>query len=110
MKNLFAFLMIACMLTLGISNVVFAQNEPSVPDTVQADTTNSVDDTTATAVEVADDVAATLDPAETEEPGFHQVLKDQFIAGGWQFMSLVLACLTPEKPAALSIILMITPP
>lgn len=28
-----------------------------------------------------------------EEPGFHQIVKEQFIAGGWQFMGIVLLCL-----------------
>lgn len=28
-----------------------------------------------------------------EEPGFHQIVKEQFIAGGWEFMGIVLLCL-----------------
>ncbi|MDA0195105.1 MAG: MotA/TolQ/ExbB proton channel family protein [Bacteroidetes bacterium] len=31
--------------------------------------------------------------APIPERSFHQVVKDQFIAGGWQFMSIVLLCL-----------------
>lgn len=95
MKNLFAFLMIAGMLTFGISNVVYAQDEASAVETEQTDDTTAAadEDTTAVAVEVAEDVASTLEPEETEERGFHQVLKEQFIAGGWQFMGIVLITL-----------------
>jgi len=93
MKNLFAFLMIAGMLTFGISNVVFAQADSTAVDTEQTgDSTAAVVDDS-TAVDVAEDVAATLEPEDTEEQGFHQVLKEQFIAGGWQFMGIVLICL-----------------
>lgn len=83
------------MLTFGISNVVIAQDDPGAAETEMTDDTAAAEaeDTTATAVEVAEDIAATLEPEETEEPGFHQVLKEQFIAGGWQFMGIVLICL-----------------
>ena len=93
MKNLFAFLMIACMLTFGISNVLIAQDDPGVAQTEMTDDTAAVEDFEEISVEVAEEVAATLEPMETEEQGFHQVLKEQFIAGGWQFMGIVLICL-----------------
>lgn len=93
MKNLFAFLMIAFMLTFGISNVVLAQGDSSTATELPNDTTTVVDDSASVAVEVAEDVASTLEPEETGDPGFRQVIKEQFIAGGWQFMGIVLICL-----------------
>ncbi|MEQ9424016.1 MAG: MotA/TolQ/ExbB proton channel family protein [Cyclobacteriaceae bacterium] len=61
-------------------------------DTTQSDTTNAV---------VEEPVQVTPDPEPEPEPlpapaperSFHQVVKEQFIAGGWQFMSIVLLCL-----------------
>lgn len=85
--------MIACMLTFGISNVLIAQDDPGVAQTEMTDDTAAVEDFEEISVEVAEEVAATLEPMETEEQGFHQVLKEQFIAGGWQFMGIVLICL-----------------
>ncbi len=85
--------MIAFMLSFGITNAVYAQADVTAVDTAQTnDSTPAPDETTETAVEVAKDVA-TLETDETEEQGFHQVLKEQFIAGGWQFMGIVLICL-----------------
>lgn len=85
--------MIACMLTFGISNVVLAQDDSSTATELPNDTTKVVDDSASVAVEVAEDVAGTLEPEEAGDPGFRQVIKEQFIAGGWQFMGIVLICL-----------------
>ncbi len=42
-----------------------------------------------TETEMLEEAAA----ATEEERTFHQVIKEQFIAGGWKFMSIVLVCL-----------------
>lgn len=85
MKKLFALLTIAGMLTFGFSTVVFAQ------DTEATDTEMTTD---TTAAEVATtNVVSTLEDEPVVEKGFQQVLKEQFIAGDWRFMGIVLLCL-----------------
>ena len=89
MKKLFALLALAGFLVLGYQSQ--AQEE-------SADTTSTEVDTTA--------AESTPDPIETtpavEEPvaeeaeapqSFHQIIKDKFIEGDWQFMTPVLICL-----------------
>lgn len=86
MKKLIAFLTLATFLAFGISGAVLAQE---TPDGTTQDTT--VVDTVVVAETPA--VATTL-PEEAEEPqGFHQVLKEYFIAGNAGFMGIVLLAL-----------------
>jgi biopolymer transport protein ExbB len=59
-------------------------------------TTMMADDSTMTEEVVAEEVVEeTPDVYEevADDPGFHQVVKEQFIAGGWKFMGIVLLCL-----------------
>jgi biopolymer transport protein ExbB len=57
----------------------------------QEDTTQTSPEPAATAEPVE---AATADtPTEDEDQSFHEVLKDQFIAGGADFMTPILICL-----------------
>ncbi len=90
MKKLIALLTIAGMLVFGFSSVVIAQD-------TETDATQTEDtiDTTATETEdVAQGFAAgTLEQPAEEEKGFQQILKDQFIAGDWRFMGIVLLTL-----------------
>lgn len=72
MKKLFAFLTLAGILTFGFTNVVLAQ------DQAQAQT----EQTTVG--------AATLEEGAVVDKGFHQVLKEEFIAGGAGFMGVIL--------------------
>lgn len=83
MKKLIALLTIAVMLIFGFTNIVEAQDEGTASDLTQNVT------------------ASTLDEPTTEEKGFQQVLKEQFIAGDWRFMGIVL--LTLVAGLALSI-------
>ncbi len=89
MKKLLTLLMLTGVLAFNI----YAQD---------ADTTAVASDST----EVAADSVAAEEPVEAApapaqiqeveavaEPGFHQVVKDQFIDGGPQFMGIVLICL-----------------
>ncbi len=94
MKKLFTLLMLTGVLMF--SQNTYAQEEQ------EGDTTEVATDTASTEEVVFDDNADATDEADTqtfveEEPvsdaGFHQVIKKQFIDGGWQFMSIVLACL-----------------
>ena len=86
MKKLIALLTIAGFLTFGISNSVLAQQDENVPQTEQVATEEVA------AEEVAAEEAAPVEEVE-EEPTFHEVLKKQYIDGGWGFMTLVLVCL-----------------
>jgi len=89
MKKVIAFLTLAVMLTLGLSNVAVAQDQ-SQP--VQAEAT--VDSATQPA-----DTAAAAPVTETETPpaegstSFHQLLKQKFIEGGAGWMTPILLCL-----------------
>lgn len=88
MKKVIAFLSLALMLTIGLSNVVFAQdNQPTA--TEKTDTSAAVQaDTAATAP-----VAETPEVATPETKSFHQVLKSKFIEGGAGWMAPILICL-----------------
>ena len=92
MKKLIALLTIAGFMTFGISNSVLAQQEENVPQTEQvaAEATEQVAEEAAPVEEVVE--TATI-AEEEAEPTFHEVLKKQYIDGGWGFMTLVLICL-----------------
>lgn len=86
MKKLIAFLTVAGMLTLGVTSVVMAQDQPA------AQTEQVATDSAAQAA--ADTVAAPKETlvAEEEAPlSFHQTLKQKFIEGGpiWMFPILL---------------------
>lgn len=76
MKKIFAFLTIAAMMTLGLSNIAFAQSSAGSSETTEVSSTNT---TTTEDVEVT--------------KSFHQVLKDKFIEGGANFMASILLTL-----------------
>ena len=89
MKKLIALLTIAGFMTFGISNSVLAQQEENVPQTEQAAPAE------AAVEEVApvEEIVTTTMTEEEEAPTFHEVLKKQYIDGGWGFMTLVLIVL-----------------
>jgi biopolymer transport protein ExbB len=84
MKKLFALLLVAGVMTLGFTQKSLAQDEPATQPTEQP--------AVETPTEQAPAVVETASAPE-EEKSFHQVVKDQFIAGGVEFMSLILICL-----------------
>lgn len=97
MKKLFALLTVFGMLTLSVSNFVFAETE-SETTTSDQDTT-MVDENDSTAIEEA---TAEVEEAEAEpvaeeapkqEKRIHQQVKQKFIEGGPAFMSFVLLAL-----------------
>jgi biopolymer transport protein ExbB len=82
MKKLFVFLAMAGVMTLGISNVVMAQDaEPATETQVQ------------TPAPAPTQAVAAPDEIQGEDQTFHQLVKEKFIEGGWEFMSVILACL-----------------
>ncbi len=94
MKKLIAFLTIAGMLTFGVSNFVAAQDETVTETEITTDTTMAEPDTAST-LNAGEEmvVDAISEPAEAEKQSFQQVLKENFIAGGWEFMGIVLLAL-----------------
>ena len=80
MKKLIALLTVAGFLTFGISNSLLAQEENAQPVEAQ---TEQVVEATQTNPLAAPETDAT----------FHEVLKKQFIDGGWEFMSIILLIL-----------------
>lgn len=93
MKKLIAFLTIAGMLMIGASSILMAQGE----GTEGQDTEMMATDTTATDTMMTEEapVETTLDAVEetAESQSFQQILKEQFIAGNWKFMGIVLLTL-----------------
>lgn len=82
MKKLIALLSLAGMLTFGLSNVSFAQDQTAsgTANTAQVDT-------------AAPAPAAEMPTAPVEDKSFHQVLKDKFIEGGAEWMAPILICM-----------------
>ncbi|GAA5027691.1 flagellar motor protein MotA [Marivirga lumbricoides] len=95
MKKLFVLMMLAGAMSFGFTGNAVAQEENT---TQEADTsaTEAADTAAVTEepVEAEDTMAtAVVDEEVVEEQGFHQVVKEKFIEGGWEFMSVVLICL-----------------
>ena len=89
MKKLFTYLLVFAFLSYPLSS--FSQ------DIEQEDTTTLeiVDSTAIVAEEVTQEEIETIEDIQVveESQSFHYAIKDQFIQGGWQFMSIVLLCL-----------------
>jgi biopolymer transport protein ExbB len=79
MKKLILSFVIMLVTAFATTNIV-AQNDSSTAATEQQVTT-----------EMQDEPEAVAEVAESR--GFHQVVKEKFIEGGWQFMLIVLICL-----------------
>lgn len=102
MKKLFILLLAVGFFTFGTSSNVFAQDETASQEEA---TMEQAEGEEAEASEESDTTAAaTEEPVaveqvnedlgiEEDERGFHQIIKEKFIEGGWEFMSVVLICL-----------------
>ena len=86
MKKVFAYLSIVVVLTLGLSNNVFAQDAAKT-ETETVSATESVTSTD-TAVAAEEQAAPVV-----EEKSFHQALKTKYIEGGVGWMTPILICL-----------------
>jgi biopolymer transport protein ExbB len=96
MKKLFAYLSLAGVLTFGYSSQSFAQSEAVAEEVEQVSDEQEQEQEEAAAEPekvVAQSAAAADDVIVDEEKSFHQVVKEKFIEGGWDFMSVVLLCL-----------------
>ncbi len=95
MKKLFVLMMLAGAMSFGISGNAVAQAEEETTNQ-ETDTTDAANDTTEAVMEpepVAPAETTAVEEEVEEELGFHQVVKEKFIEGGWEFMSVVLICL-----------------
>ncbi|MGB4655704.1 MAG: MotA/TolQ/ExbB proton channel family protein [Bacteroidales bacterium] len=86
MKKVIAFLSLALMLNIGMTNISFAQEATEATDTTA---------TEAVAAEQQVTDASTTDPLAppVKNESFHQLLKNRFIEGGPTFMTPILLCL-----------------
>ncbi len=94
MKRIIALLMITGVFALAQFQAT-AQDEETM---VETDSTEAMVDSTEVVEEAVveeDIVEETPDVYESpvEDPGFHQIVKEKFIEGGWEFMGIVLICL-----------------
>ena len=96
MKRLVILLMLTGVFSFSHSNLMAQDDEAA---DIQSDSTEIVDaDSVAVEEdeyveeEVEEPAPAVVEEAE-EEPSFHQLVKQRFIEGGWQFMGIVLLCL-----------------
>ena len=95
MKRLVTLLMLTGVFTF--SHIKTMAQEGAEAD-IATDSTEMVDEMDSSAVE--EEVAPVEEPAAVqvveevvEEQSFHQIVKEKFIEGGWQFMGIVLLCL-----------------
>ncbi|MGH1337479.1 MAG: MotA/TolQ/ExbB proton channel family protein [Aureispira sp.] len=89
MKKVFV-LFLALFMSVCTYNTLLAQDDPAV------DSSNSGDTAMEQPIETPADDPVEEMPAVSEpvvEQSFHQVVKKNFIDGGWLFMSIVLVCL-----------------
>ncbi|MBU2913876.1 MULTISPECIES: MotA/TolQ/ExbB proton channel family protein [Reichenbachiella] len=98
MKRVVILLMMTGVFTLGHLQSMAQTEEDSMIES-QGDSTELVDGDSSTVEEapiqeeVVEEVAVVEEDYVEEKPGFHQIVKEQFIAGGWEFMGIVLLCL-----------------
>ena len=85
MKKLIAFISIAALLTIGMTNFVYAQDAAANDTTQVVKQDSTAQDTTA--------VATTTPAAPAQPKSFHQILKEKFIEGGPGFMGVILLTL-----------------
>ena len=85
MKKLIAFISIAALLTIGLTNFVYAQDAAANDTTQVVKQDSTAQDTTA--------VATTTPAAPAQPKSFHQILKEKFIEGGPGFMGVILLTL-----------------
>jgi biopolymer transport protein ExbB len=90
MKKLFALLALLGILTFGVSQSVFAQDDATTDETTTETTDQATEETTASATEEETITSTEETVSGGEEETLHQVIKLKFIEGGAQFMGFVL--------------------
>ena len=94
MKRILTFLAVLGMLTFANPSLAFLQDDSQDTAAVEAS-----DDTTTDDISTGQEAESELLPVEDfaddsgQDASFHQLVKQKFIEGGWQFMGIVLLCL-----------------
>ena len=88
MKKLTTLMFLTCFLALSFVTTQAQDSNSTAQDSNAAVFEEPVQGSTPSSPPIAEE-----DFAPIPESSFHQVVKDQFIAGGWQFMSIILLCL-----------------
>jgi len=88
MKKLFALVAVFGMLLMGASTIAFAQDVDDTSAAEGVDTTATMEEAVAPALDQADETAET-----EEQVSLHKRVKQKFIEGGATFMGFVLLCL-----------------
>lgn len=113
MKKLFALFALMSFFVIGLSFQTLAQE----PTDTTGEGTEAAEEETTEETEPEPEPAAVEETEEVTEEGaeeakedaiFHQVVKDQFIAGGWEFMTLPLLCLVLGLAVSLERIISLT--
>jgi biopolymer transport protein ExbB len=92
MKRLIAFFALAFMLTIGVTNVIIAQDEAQEGAATEQTDSTAVTEESTEAMESTMETTP-VDVAPEAPQTFHQVLKEKFIQGGAGFMGVVLLAL-----------------
>ena len=90
MKKLIAFLMVAGLMTFGVSNLAVAQDEQA--QTEQTEQTVAPEQPEVAPAETVEEITPAVDNA-VEPKTFREAIKKQFIDGGPAFMGIVLIIL-----------------
>jgi len=85
MRKFIAFLSLVMLITAGLSNYTYAQENVTTEESVAGDSTT-------VAEEIVEDVAEIATEPDAPQ-SFHQILKEKFIEGGPGFMGIVLLAL-----------------
>ncbi|MFY0651913.1 MAG: MotA/TolQ/ExbB proton channel family protein [Cyclobacteriaceae bacterium] len=93
MKRLVTLMMLTGVLTfVSLQSIAQDAAETDATEEMAAEDTTAVEEVVEEVVEEPAPAVVQEDEPE-QEASFHQIVKEQFIAGGWQFMGIVLLCL-----------------
>ena len=92
MKNFLSYFITAGLLATA-SMTAYAQDQMDTREMIASEDTLSMASPDSVMEEIVEEVAVMEEEVVEEEASFHQVIKQQFIDGGPEFMGIVLICL-----------------
>jgi len=92
MKNFLSYFITAGLLATA-SMTAYAQEQMDTSEMIASEDTLSMASPDSVMEEIVEEVAVMEEEVVEEEASFHQVIKQQFIDGGPEFMGIVLICL-----------------
>ena len=92
MKNFLSYFITAGLLATA-SMTAYAQEQMDTSEMIASEDTLSMASPDSVMEEIVEEVAVMEEDVVEEEASFHQVIKQQFIDGGPEFMGIVLICL-----------------